>query len=57
MLMMKDIFDLIDIYFEILRKTSLSMVEKPELLLLPYHVLSAVSGSKILLPSRRNILH
>ena len=57
MLMMKDIFDSIDIYFEILRKTSLSMVEKPELLPLPYHVLSAVSGSKILLPSRRNILH
>ena len=56
MLMMKDVFDSIDIYFEILRKTSLSMAEKPELLPLSYHVLSAVSGSKILLPSR-NILH
>ena len=55
MLMMKDVFDSIDIYFELLRKTSLRMAEKPELLPLSYHVLSAVSGSKILLPSR-NIL-
>jgi len=54
---MKDVFDSIGIYFELLRKTSLSMAEKPELLPLSYHVLSAVSGSKILLPSRRNILH